>query len=240
MNDSVGDGIRAARSSWTFGGRVADTFDEHVERSVPLYREGHRLVCELSDFFVKPGSRVLELGCSTGTLTLAIAEFNQHKTDVIYCGIDVEASMIERASERLKTVDFAGVEFVASDLMDFEFGKSDLVLSYYTLQFVSPSIRQTIVNRIYESLNWGGAFVLFEKVRGPDARFQDILTSLYQDYKSARGFSSDEILSKARSLKGVLEPFSSNANKEMLERSGFRDIMPIQRFICFEGILAIK
>ena len=60
-----------------------------------------------------------------------------------------------------------------------------------------------------QRLNWGGAFVLFEKVRGPDARFQDILSQLYNEFKLRNGFSSEEIVEKTRSLKGVLEPFST-------------------------------
>lgn len=240
MYDKVGDGIAAARGDWSFGGSVAETFDSHVERSVPLYREGHQLICELSDFFVKSGSRTLEVGCSTGTLTLALAEFNRHKRDCVFVGIDVEDAMIKLARSRFENSDLASVEFCVGDALDYDFGTNDLILSYYTLQFIAPAVRQLIVDKIYRSLNWGGAFVLYEKVRGPDARFQDILTSLYQDYKTNRGFSSDEIIAKARSLKGILEPFSSGANREMLERAGFRDVMPIQRFICFEGLLAIK
>ena len=42
---------------------------------------------------------------------------------------------------------------------------------------------------------------MYEKVRGPDARFQDILSRLYDDYKLEQGYSTDEIISKSRSLK---------------------------------------
>jgi len=97
-----------------------------------------------------------------------------------------------------------------------------------------------LINKIYESLNWGGAFLLFEKVRGADARFQDILTGLYTDYKLRVGYTPEDIVSKSRSLKGVLEPFSSKGNVEMLERAGFVDINTVQKYICFEGFLAIK
>ena len=38
-----------------------------------------------------------------------------------------------------------------------------------------PKSRQLFINKIYNSLNWGGALILYEKIRGPDARFQDTL-----------------------------------------------------------------
>ena len=81
---------------------------------------------------------------------------------------------------------------------------------------------------------------MFEKTRGSDARFQDILTTLYTDYKLRKGYSPEDIVSKTRSLKGVLEPFSSQGNIELLERAGFKDINVVQKYICFEGFIAIK
>ena len=35
--------------------------------------------------------------------------------------------------------------------------------------------RQKLIDKLYNSLNWGGGLILFEKIRGNDARFQDIL-----------------------------------------------------------------
>ena len=46
------------------------------------------------------------------------------------------------------------------------------------------------------------------KKRGPDARFQDILTATYNDYKLDQGYSRYEI-EKNYKPQGVLEPFSS-------------------------------
>jgi tRNA (cmo5U34)-methyltransferase len=108
------------------------------------------------------------------------------------------------------------------------------------MQFTPPRHRQAIFDKIYNALNWGGAFIMFEKVRGPDARFQDICASLYNDFKVRQGFSPDEILSKTRSLKGVLEPFSTEGNLGLMRRAGFADMMSICKYICFEGFLAIK
>ena len=38
----------------------------------------------------------------------------------------------------------------------------------------------------------------------------------------------------------MLEPFSTNGNIEMLQRAGFKDIMSVMKWVCFEGFLAIK
>ena len=236
---SVGDGIKAGSASWTFAGDVAKGFDDHVSKSVPLYNEGHQLICELSDFFMGKGSTCYEIGASTGALSQKLAKHNENKSGARFVGIDVEQGMVEMANLKNEGK-FKNLEFVADDINQMPFETCDMVVSYYTVQFVRPSMRQQLIDKIYKSLNWGGAFVLFEKVRGPDARFQDIALRLYDEYKISQGYSADEIVSKTRSLKGVLEPFSSQANVDMLRRAGFQDVMTIQKYVCFEGFLAIK
>lgn len=48
---NVGDDITAFRSSFSFGGKTPKNFDKHISKSVPLYRNGHDLICKLSSFF---------------------------------------------------------------------------------------------------------------------------------------------------------------------------------------------
>ena len=54
------------------------------------------------------------------------------------------------------------------------------------MQFIRPRERQHFVDQVYNALNWGGDFVVFEKFRAPDARFQDMMNGLYVDYKVVR------------------------------------------------------
>ncbi len=239
--DDVGEGINAGNASWTFGNDIPKKFTEHVRRSVPFYEEGHELVQQVSDFFVQPDSVCYELGVSTGVLTRKLAI--RHKDSVRWVGIDCEPNMIEQAQVEIKSSDsnVKNVELLVDDINLFAYEPSDFIVAYYTTQFVSPRLRQDLINRIYESLNWGGAFVMFEKVRGPDARFQDIFSSLYAEYKlNQGGYSAEEVIAKSRSLKGVLEPFSSQGNIDMLQRAGFVDISSIFKWVCFEGFLCIK
>lgn len=77
-------------------------------------------------------------------------------------------------------------------------------------------------------------------MRAPDARFQDMMSSLYIDFKLQQGFTEQEVVNKSRRLKGVLEPFSTQGNLELMQRSGFSDIMTVFKHLCFEGFLAIK
>ena len=121
-----------------------------------------------------------------------------------------------------------------------KFDKSDFIISMYTIQFIEPKHRQALINKIFKSLNWGGAFFFVEKVRSYDARTQDQITSIYESFKLKNGFAASEVFGKKNSLKGILEPFSTKGNLDMLKRSGFKDISTISKFVCFECFLAIK
>jgi tRNA (cmo5U34)-methyltransferase len=240
--EKVGDGISVNPGNWTFGGDTANKFDEHVSKSVPLYNEGHNLICDISDFFVKSDSTVYEIGCSTGTLTYKLAYHNKAKPQARFVGIDLEENMINAAEAKRKDPQLSALntQFITGDALELEFEPCDMIVCYYTVQFVHPAHRQMLINKFYEHLNWGGALLIFEKVRGADARFQDILTALYTDYKLRMGYTPEDIIGKSRSLKGVLEPFSTQGNLDMLSRAGFVDINTVQKYLCFEGILAIK
>lgn len=234
----VGQEIETQRSGWSFSGDVSKTFVDHVRKSVPFYEEGHDLVCQISDYFCLPDSVCYELGVSTGELIRKLAVHQQHKPGIRWIGVDAVEEMIAQARKHCQGIE--NISLVTDDILLFDYEKSDFIVSYYCIQFVPPRHRQELIDRIYERLNWGGAFLWFEKVRGPDARFQDMMVALYNDFKARNGFTADEILNKTSSLKGVLEPFSTEGNRGLLERAGFRDVMSVMKYICFEGFLAIK
>ena len=234
----VGHEIETARAQWTFDGKVADTFVDHVRQSVPFYDAGHELIESISDYFVRDDSVAYEIGTSTGQLLRRLAEHHARKPGVRWIGVDAVEPMVAKA--RTHCAGLPNVEVFAADAVTFDYEKADLFVAYYCVQFIQPRHRQELINRIYDRLHWGGAFVMFEKVRGPDARFQDMSVAIYNDFKSKNGFSADEILNKTSSLKGVLEPFSTEGNLGLLRRAGFTDIMSVMKWVCFEGFLAIK
>ena len=234
-----GDDIQNDLSSWDFGGETPNKFDTHISKSVPGYEFGQDIISSYADFFVNLTPKLIyDIGCSTGSLLSKIDSRHSDK-DLNFIGIDIVPEMIEVAKKR-KYLNPKKLKFECIDVLDMSFEKTSMVISYYTLQFILPSIRQQLVNRIYESLAWGGAFFVFEKTRGPDGRFQDMNTHVYNEYKINKGYSPSEIFSKSRALTGVLEPFSDKGNIDMFKRAGFKDIQYIFTNICFKGWICIK
>ena len=235
----VGDIIKAENARWHFSKVDSQKFSKHIEKSIPGYNEGHRLIEELSDFFVKKNSIIYDLGCSIGNLThrLAVRHADQ-KVKVI--GVERERSLLQAARLNVENSPEPNLEYRLEDIIELELEPANLVIAYYTLQFLSLENRKIILKRIWRCLKPGGAFLLFEKVREPNSRLQELAMLLYNDFKLQNGYSGDEIIAKSRSLKGVLEPLSSRENLRFLKDSGFRETGRIFKRLCFEGFIAIK
>jgi tRNA (cmo5U34)-methyltransferase len=228
--------ILAKNSSWSFEKNVPKKFSYHIKQSVPFYEEGHNIICNISDFFLKKNSYVYDIGSSTGTLLNKLANRHNNKKINFY-GIETVKEMIIQSKVENKN---NKIKYINKDIKKIFLKKSDLIISYYTIQFIDPKYRQQVLDKIYKTLNWGGAFLMFEKIRASDARFQDIYTQIYNDFKLNQDFTEKEIINKSRSLKGILEPFSDYGNMGLLKRSGFSDIIPVFQWFCFKGYLAIK
>ena len=238
MKKKLGQNIKADNASWTFDNDVWKNFDKHINKSIPLYLLCHKLGLEISDFFLENKSSVIDLGCSTGTFINKPNERHRNK-NLHISGFDAIKNMVQTAKKNNKGK--KNIKFLNKDIVKDKLPNDiDLITSFFTLTFIKPSHRQTVFNKIFKSLNWGGAVIFFDKVRAPDARFQDIMTQLYTNYKLDRDFTPNEILNKTNSLKGVLEPYSTNENFLFLKRAGFKDYMTIFKCITFEGFLAIK
>ncbi len=225
-------------ANWNFRGKVYKNFDTHVLKSVPLYEETHNLFLKLSDFFLQDESKIIDIGCSTGKFISNIYQkHNNNEKKISFIGIDNVKEMTDYCKKKYLN---KNIIFKNQDISKYKFKNCCIIASFYTIQFISPKERQVLINKIFKGLNWGGAFFFIEKVRGKDARFQDIMNQTYIDFKIEQGFSSEEIISKSRSLKSTLEPFSTQGNLDLLKRAGFKDIITIFKYLSFEGFLAIK
>ena len=81
IRNSAGDKLNISEGKWTFGGKTPKTFDHHILKSVPHYKDGHNLIFSLSHFFLNDKSICYDIGCSTGTLLKKLSkELNYNST----------------------------------------------------------------------------------------------------------------------------------------------------------------
>lgn len=241
----LGIGKDKMPTSWKFSKDIVGDFDDHIERSIPRYKDCHKLTTRISDFFLtENGCNYLDIGSTSGSLIEKIASHHIDLKKLNISGVEIESHFCKFAKKRLKNLSKKhNITFHCKDVVSFleqSTKKFDYITSLFTLQFIKPSKRADIISLIYKKLNWGGGFIFFEKVRGSDARFQDLLNFLLNLEKIDQNFEPVEIYGKSMSLLGTMEPFTNKGNLQILHQAGFKDIEVIFRFINFQGYLCIK
>lgn len=226
---------------WNFDKRVTAQFDEMLERSIPQYEVMRATCFEVGRQFVEPATHIVDLGCSRGE---AVSLFLDS------CGLDnryvlVEASepMFEAVSARYASWVDAGVMTIFNkDLRTFYPVALDisLTISILTLMFTPIEYRLGLVQKVYDSMRRGGAFLLLEKVLGASAAIDDAYVRIYHEMKSRNGYSADEIQRKKLALEGRLVPVTAHMNEEFLHSAGFRQVDCFWRWANFAGWIAIK
>ena len=98
MKKKIGHTILADNASWTFDDDVWKNFDKHINNSIPLYLLCHKLGLEISDFFLEKNSKVIDLGCSTGTFVNKLDA--RHKNNKLKIqGYDTVKKMVDAAKK---------------------------------------------------------------------------------------------------------------------------------------------
>lgn len=231
---------KVAIADFNFGKKVADVFDDMLDRSVPFYSETQRMIGEMATDFVTPGSTVYDLGCSTGTTMLALDRVVP--PDVKFVGLDYSPEMLVKCREKLQEKGFSReIHLQTADLNNgAPIQNASLVTMILTLQFIRPLHRDRLIKNILDGLNENGALVLVEKVLGEDSIFNRLFIKYYYDFKMRNGYSQMEISQKREALENVLVPYKLMENREMLLRSGFRYCDVFFKWYNFTGIIAVK
>ncbi len=229
----AGQGIETSRSNWVFDEKVAPKFDDHVRKSVPDYDRIQDMAASFADWFVKDGGSVVDLGASTGETLLRIKNRNPNKEiDVI--GYDNSRAMIQQAKAKGVDVHFCDLSML-TEMRGHDYG-----VSLYTLQFLRPGAKQTVLSVCYDSLKRGGGFFVVEKVLGSIPEFQDIAQQLYWEMKMENGLSPEEVLNKAAALRGNMFPATVAENEALFRRVGFVRHELVYRHLQFAGWLLMK
>lgn len=201
-------------------------FDNHIDKSIPNYSFLIEAIKSISDYFVTNEGVIYDIGCSTGKLLLSLP----YKCKKV--GYD--------NSNLIPNKDFEGVLFLKEDVTgEIKLQNAQIVYSIFTLQFINPTSRMMVLQKIYDNLNDGGAFIICEKVYQENGKLQEILTFSHYDFKS-KNFTIDEIFSKEKDLRFIMKPKTLEENIMDLKKVGFKSVATFFQSFNFVGIIAIK
>lgn len=226
--------------NFVFDDKVAEVFDDMINRSVPGYQSIIKMIQTLAARYVTVGSNVYDLGCSLGNATVAILKGVKVSPCRIFA-IDNSVAMIEKCRQKKFTCDNnIELKFECADMIEYSVENASMVVLNFTIQFVSPQKRSLILKKIYEGMNPGGILILSEKVRFEDDRVDQLLTEIYHGFKKENGYTDLEISRKRAALEQVLIPESINCHIQRLLDAGFKSADVWFQCFNFTSMLAIK
>jgi tRNA (cmo5U34)-methyltransferase len=231
---------KASAEKFEFNERVADVFDDMLDRSVPFYKQVIEMTAEILGRSLRAGDTVYDLGCSTGTTLLTLAA-KLETENIRFVGIDNSKAMLDKAIRKAEMFSMAGrIDFLEMDITQADLSGAGGIMLNYTLQFINPSIRVQFLKNVYNGLRNNGILVLSEKVVSRDKSFEQQFLDSYHQFKRRKGYSELEIANKREALENVLIPLTVQENCDLLMQAGFSRVEPFFQWFNFVSIIACK
>jgi len=209
-------------------------FDEHIDKSIRGYSTLRQDVLSISRYFVENDTTVLDLGCSQGSLIKKMYEINNHVSNTEYLGVEINDSFKQHWKEESR------LKYVVDDITTMDFPRDlSLVTSLFTFQFIPERKRVMLMEKIYENMIEGGAFVFSEKLLSIGGKVQNMMEFMYYDYKREK-FTEKEILDKEIELRHLAKLTNEDLLIKQLLGVGFRQIQTFWRNFNFVGMVALK
>ena len=237
-------------TAFAFDDQVASVFEDMINRSVPGYSTIISMIGVLAERYCGAGSTIYDLGASLGGASFAVAQQLPHD-DYRIIAIDNSEAMTSRLSAKLAALGNTGsgdsgdketsrIECRHEDLRDSKIEDASMVILNFTLQFIEPSARETLMRKIYDGMRPGGLLVISEKIQFPDPALNELFIDLYHRFKETQGYSKLEISQKRAALENVLIPETLAAHRERLNGAGFHSVDTWFQCFNFASMVAFK
>jgi tRNA (cmo5U34)-methyltransferase len=210
-------------TDWTFEG-FGERFDEHARAHLPHYRTATDLAAFVASFALPRGGLLADLGVSTGsTIESVAAKIPERSFSAI--GYDLDESMLDVASKRLSTTSTVSLVLERADLSDpgnLRHEDASVTLALWTLQFLPRSSWVPLLSAARLRSDRDGVLLVAAKTRLPDARWQEIGDAAVVEWKAGHAVAPEEVLSKARSLRGTMLLVTLGGLLDAVEEAGWR------------------
>ncbi|MCF6322780.1 MAG: carboxy-S-adenosyl-L-methionine synthase CmoA [Gammaproteobacteria bacterium] len=226
--------------SFSFDETVVDVFPDMIKRSVPGYSTLINMAGVLSSQYAQPGSQLYDLGCSLGAVTLSMRR-RLTQPDCRLFAVDNSAAMLSRCRQYVSadTVDVP-VEFACVDIQHVSIERASVVVLNLTLQFIKPSHRMAMIEKIYAGMLPGGALLLSEKLAFSDEAEARFFTEMHHAFKRSNGYSELEVSQKRAALDNVLVPDTREQHEARLRDVGFNEVRQWFQCLNFVSFVAVK
>lgn len=238
--DAIYSQPKANVNDFCFDEAVAQVFPDMIQRSVPGYSTIIENIGQIAQRYAQPNTNIYDLGCSLGAASLAIRRMV--KTDGCFIiAVDNSDAMVKKCNLHLNAFKSeTPIRVLCEDVMETEIKNASVIVLNFTLQFIPPKQRQTLINKIYAGMKPGGVLILSEKLHYQNPTINEMLIELHHEFKRNNGYSELEISQKRSALENVMLLDTQNDHEERLMDTGFSEVS--MWFCCFNfaSFVAVK
>lgn len=232
--------LPTTHENFRFDEKVVNVFPDMIQRSVPGYTTIVDTIGQIAQRYAKDNSHLYDLGCSLGAVSLSMAKYVDRKGCKIFA-VDNSTPMVERCRSHIanfKTL--CPVEVILDDIESIALTNASVIVLNFTLQFVPPERRQTLINTLFQSLKPGGVLILSEKIKHTSAQCEELMVELHHEFKRRNGYSELEISQKRSALENVMIIDTHDTHVNRFKQAGFENINTWFTCFNFTSFIAFK
>lgn len=224
---------------FAFTDEVAAVFPDMIRRSIPGYEMIIPMTGLIAARHLRAGDTVIDLGCSLGATSQAIAA--QTDQDITVVGIDNSDAMVERASQANNDsrLSFLKADALSEPVMEMISGARVIVMNFF-LQFCEPDSRVSLLRKIHKHLDPEGLVILSEKIIDTDQGKEGFYDDAHLAWKRANGYSDLEVSQKRNALENVMRIDSEKVHFDRLNTAGFSQVDQWYKCLNWASFLAWK
>ena len=230
--------------SWldfAFDEQVVHVFPNMISRSVPGYWEVNQKTAVWAKRYHQVGTTIYDLGASLGAASWGIAQLCEGKPKIV--AVEKSSAMVEQLRRNLaasKEIVEHNIQVVEGDVCTYPLQAASVIVCNYCLQFICPTKRDALVQKMYDALLPGGILLLAEKIAMPDAKADAKVRELHHAWKIQQGYTLNEVERKSRSIANVMPVDTLKTHQKRLQKAGFGTIVQWAQHFNFVALLAIK
>lgn len=228
---------------FVFNEDVVNVFPDMIKRSVPGYPTIVENIGVIAAQYAQPHSLLYDLGCSLGAVTQALRR-HVKQSDCHILAVDNSQPMVQRCQEYLIAQDAMYQELLPTqveqaDITTLDWQPCSVVTMNFTLQFIQPEKRLSVLENIHNNLHPKGALLLSEKIRFDDSEEQLLLNELHLAFKRANGYSELEIAQKRTAIENVMKIDTLTIHQQRLQQAGFSKVVVWFQCLNFISLIAL-
>ena len=234
-----------------FNETVAHVFDDMANRSIPAYQQVETMTADLAATFYRPGTAIYDLGCSTCTESILLLERIRTSRGHLPGDLEIQAldnslPMCREAREKVAAYTAnvpeseGKIRVQHADILETEIHNASVVIMNYTLQFIPPLERETLIKRILNGLCRNGVLLVSDKTLQSHTDVSRIFIDHYYNYKRLNGYSELEISRKREALENVLVPYHIKEEEQLFYSCGFDTVDIYFSWYNFTSFLCVK